>query len=166
MTQHAHVHHWRRKQQPVPVILPGKFHGQRNLVGCSPWGLVSALTLGRRCPQAGPSCPRPHPWSPLHFSGSRRPGAGMQPALTGSWGSASPAIQVGPAPPRAPPPAPPIPAPSASPLRCLRAQKTSLMVTSRDRPGLRPLSPHSAHAGARTRESGHESAGECWHRAC
>ena len=24
---------WRRKWQPTPVILPGKSHGQRNLVG-------------------------------------------------------------------------------------------------------------------------------------
>ena len=30
---------WRRKEQPTPVFLPGKFHGQRSLVGCSPWGL-------------------------------------------------------------------------------------------------------------------------------
>ena len=29
---------WRRKWQPTPVFLPGKFHGQRRLVGCSPWG--------------------------------------------------------------------------------------------------------------------------------
>ena len=29
---------WRRKWQPTPVILPGKFHGQRSLVGYSPWG--------------------------------------------------------------------------------------------------------------------------------
>ena len=28
---------WRRKWQPIPVFLPGKFHGQRSLVGCSPW---------------------------------------------------------------------------------------------------------------------------------
>ena len=27
---------WRRKWQPTPVFLPGKFHGQRSLVGCSP----------------------------------------------------------------------------------------------------------------------------------
>ena len=26
------------KQQPAPVFLPGKFHGQRSLVGYSPWG--------------------------------------------------------------------------------------------------------------------------------
>ena len=29
---------WRRKWQPTPVFLPGKSHGQRNLVGPSPWG--------------------------------------------------------------------------------------------------------------------------------
>ena len=28
---------WRRKWQPTPVFLPGKFHGQRSLVGYSPW---------------------------------------------------------------------------------------------------------------------------------
>ena len=30
--------HWRRKWQPTPVFLPGKSHGRRRLVGCSPWG--------------------------------------------------------------------------------------------------------------------------------
>ena len=29
---------WRRKQQPTPVFLPGQSHGQRSLVGYSPWG--------------------------------------------------------------------------------------------------------------------------------
>ena len=29
---------WTRKWQPTPVLLPGKFHGERNLVGYSPWG--------------------------------------------------------------------------------------------------------------------------------
>ena len=28
---------WRRKWQPTPVFLPGEFHGQRSLVGSSPW---------------------------------------------------------------------------------------------------------------------------------
>ena len=28
---------WRRRWQPTPVLLPGKFHGWRSLVGCSPW---------------------------------------------------------------------------------------------------------------------------------
>ena len=30
--------HWRRKWQPTLVFLPGESHGQRSLVGCSPWG--------------------------------------------------------------------------------------------------------------------------------
>ena len=29
---------WRRQWPPTPVLLPGKSHGQRSLVGCSPWG--------------------------------------------------------------------------------------------------------------------------------
>ena len=29
---------WRRKWQPTLVFLPGKSHGQRNLVGYSSWG--------------------------------------------------------------------------------------------------------------------------------
>ena len=28
---------WRRQWQPTPVLLPGKSHGWRSLVGCSPW---------------------------------------------------------------------------------------------------------------------------------
>ena len=28
----------RRQWQPTPVLLPGKVHGWRSLVGCSPWG--------------------------------------------------------------------------------------------------------------------------------
>ena len=29
---------WRRKWQSTPVLLPGKSHGQRSVVGYSPWG--------------------------------------------------------------------------------------------------------------------------------
>ena len=36
--------HWRRKWQPTPVFLPGKSHGRRSLVGCSPWGLKESDT--------------------------------------------------------------------------------------------------------------------------
>ena len=43
----------RRQWHPTPVLLPGKSHGQRSLVGCSPWsGEESDMTE------------RPH----LHFS--------------------------------------------------------------------------------------------------
>ena len=29
---------WRREWQSTPVFLPGESHGQRSLVGYSPWG--------------------------------------------------------------------------------------------------------------------------------
>ena len=29
---------WRRQWHPTPVLLPGKSHGWRSLVGCTPWG--------------------------------------------------------------------------------------------------------------------------------
>ena len=32
------VINWRRQWQPTPVLLSGKSHGWRSLVGCSPWG--------------------------------------------------------------------------------------------------------------------------------
>ena len=36
---------WRRKWQPTPVLLPGESHGQRSLVGHSPWGCKSQTRL-------------------------------------------------------------------------------------------------------------------------
>ena len=36
---------WRRKWQPTPVFLPGKAHGQRSLVGYSPWVAKSQTQL-------------------------------------------------------------------------------------------------------------------------
>ena len=35
----------RRQWHPTPVLLPGKFHGLRSLVGCSPWGRQSRTRL-------------------------------------------------------------------------------------------------------------------------
>ena len=35
----------RRQWHPTPVLLPRKSHGQRNLVGCSPWGRYSRTRL-------------------------------------------------------------------------------------------------------------------------
>ena len=34
----------RRQWQPTPVLSPGKFHGRRSLVGCSPWGCYESDT--------------------------------------------------------------------------------------------------------------------------
>ena len=35
---------WRRQWPHTPVLLPGKSHGQRSLVGCSPWGREESNT--------------------------------------------------------------------------------------------------------------------------
>ena len=45
-----------RQWQPTPVLLPGKSHGWRSLVGCSPWGCKESDTTERL---------------PFHFSLSR-----------------------------------------------------------------------------------------------
>ena len=37
----------RRRWQPTPVLLPGKSHGRRSLVGCSPWGSKESDTTER-----------------------------------------------------------------------------------------------------------------------
>ena len=37
----------RRQWRPTPVLLPGKSHGQRSLVGCSPWGREESDTTER-----------------------------------------------------------------------------------------------------------------------
>ena len=39
---------WRREWQPTPVFLPGEFHGQRGLAGCSPWGFKELDTTELR----------------------------------------------------------------------------------------------------------------------
>ena len=33
--------------RPTPVVLPGKSHGWRSLVGCSPWGRKESYTTAR-----------------------------------------------------------------------------------------------------------------------
>ena len=39
--------YWRRQWHPTPVLLPGKSHGWRSLVGCSPWGREESDTTER-----------------------------------------------------------------------------------------------------------------------
>ena len=36
---------WIGSWHPTPVLLPGKSHGRRSLVGCSPWGRYSRTRL-------------------------------------------------------------------------------------------------------------------------
>ena len=54
---------WRRKWQPIPVFLLGKSHGQRSLVGCSPWGRKKSDTTEmteHTCMHSSPKLPS-HP---------------------------------------------------------------------------------------------------------
>ena len=38
---------WRRQWHPTPVLLPGKSHGRKSLVGCRPWGREESDTTER-----------------------------------------------------------------------------------------------------------------------
>ena len=51
---------WRRKWQSTPVPLPGKSHGQKSLVGYSPWGRKESDMTERSSPytlQGDPTSP-------------------------------------------------------------------------------------------------------------
>ena len=37
---------WRRERLTTPVFFPGEFHGQRSLVGYSPWGHSPVVAKG------------------------------------------------------------------------------------------------------------------------
>ena len=59
----------RRKQwQPTPVLLPGKSHGQRSLVGCSPWGHKELDTTEWLCFHFSLSCIGEGNGNPLQYS--------------------------------------------------------------------------------------------------
>ena len=44
---HSSIYIRRRQWHPTPGLLPGKSHGQRSLVGCSPWGRKESETTER-----------------------------------------------------------------------------------------------------------------------
>ena len=46
----------RRQWHPTPVLLPGKSHGRRSLVGCSPWGREESDRTERLHFHFSPSC--------------------------------------------------------------------------------------------------------------
>ena len=47
LLKHLSNFRWRRQWHPTPVRLPGKSHGWRSLVGCSPWGCKESDTTER-----------------------------------------------------------------------------------------------------------------------
>ena len=44
---------WRKSWQPTPVFLPGESHGQRSMVGYSPWSYKESDTTEATCTNKG-----------------------------------------------------------------------------------------------------------------
>ena len=60
---------WQRRQwQPTPVLLPGKSHGRRNLVGCSSWGRQESDTTEQLHFHFSLSCIGKGNGNPLQYS--------------------------------------------------------------------------------------------------
>ena len=72
----------RRQWHPTPVLFPGKSHGQRSLVGCSPWGREESDATERRHFHFSPSCVGEEHGNPLQCSCLENPRVG------GAWWAA------------------------------------------------------------------------------
>ena len=59
---------WRRQWHPTLVLLPGKFHGRRSLVGYSPWGHEELDTTERLHFHFSLSCIGEGNGNPLQYS--------------------------------------------------------------------------------------------------
>ena len=67
---------WRRQWQPTPVLLPGKSHGWRGLVGYSPWGHEEVDTTEQLHFHFSLSCTGEGNGNPLQCSCLENPGDG------------------------------------------------------------------------------------------
>ena len=75
---------WRRQWHPTPVLLPGKSHGRRSLVGCRPWGREESDTTERLHFHFSLSCIGEGNGNPLQCSCLENPrdgGPGRPPSL-------------------------------------------------------------------------------------
>ena len=72
----------RRQWHPTPVLLPGKSHGWRSLVGCSPWGRYELGTTERLHFHFSLSCIGEGNGNPLQYSCLENPRDG------GAWWAA------------------------------------------------------------------------------
>ena len=72
----------RRKWHPTPVLLPGKSHGRRSLVGCNPWGCKESDTTNQLHFQFSLSCIGEGNGNPLQCSCLENPRDG------GEWWAA------------------------------------------------------------------------------
>ena len=80
----------RRRWHPTPVLLPGKSHGRRSLVGCSPWGREESDMTERLPFHFSLSCIGEGNGNPLQCSCLENPrdGGAWRPAIYGvaqSW---------------------------------------------------------------------------------
>ena len=73
---------WRRQWHPTPVLLLGKSHGWRSLVGCSPWGCKESDTTERLPFHLSLLCIGEGNGNPLHWSCLENPRDG------GAWWAA------------------------------------------------------------------------------
>ena len=79
---HPSGHEWRRQSHPDPVVLPGKSHGRRSLVGCSPWGREE-LDMTERLPfHFSVLCIGEGNGNPLQCSCLENPGDGVAQSRT------------------------------------------------------------------------------------
>ena len=69
----SHVKLRRRQWQPTPVLLPGKSHGLRRLVGCSPWSREKSYTAEQLHFHFSLSCTGEGNGSPLQCSYLKNP---------------------------------------------------------------------------------------------
>ena len=76
------MHIWRRQWQPTPVLLPGKSHGWRSLVGFSPWGREELDMTEQLCFHFSLSCIGEGDGNPLQCSCLETPRDG------GAWWAA------------------------------------------------------------------------------
>ena len=67
---------WRRQWHPTPVLLLGKSHGRRSLVGCSPWGRSESDWTERLHFHFSLSCIGEGNGNPLQCSCLENPGGG------------------------------------------------------------------------------------------
>ena len=73
---------WRRQWHPTPVLLPGKSHGWRSLVGCSPWGHWRSDTTERLHFHFSLSCTGEGNGNPLQCSCLENPRDGVAQSQT------------------------------------------------------------------------------------
>ena len=78
----ANVNSWRRQWHPTPVLLPGKSHGWRSPMGCSPWGCEESETTERLHFHFSLSCIGEGNGNPLQCSCLENPRVG------GAWWAA------------------------------------------------------------------------------